>query len=65
MLLQVSQGISQHLAKNQCRINIPIVAWEYERNIQPIYQCTRVYKHPLVIWVPSKHNTADNIVGLH
>ena len=39
MLLQDSQGIFPNLSKNQCRINIPIVAWEYERNIQPISQC--------------------------
>ena len=31
MLLQDSQRRSPHLSKNRCRINIPIVAWEYER----------------------------------
>ena len=31
MLLQESQGRSSKLSKNRCRINIPIVAWEYER----------------------------------
>ena len=39
MLLQDSQGRSPNLQKNRCRINIPLVAWEYERNIQPISQC--------------------------
>ena len=34
MLLQDPQGKSSQLSKNRCRINIPIVAWEYEKNIQ-------------------------------
>ena len=38
MLLQDSQGRSLHLSKNRYRINISTVAWEYERNIQPISQ---------------------------
>ena len=41
MLLQDSQGEHPNLSKNRCRINIPIVAWEYKRNIQPISQCSR------------------------
>ena len=36
MLLQDFQGISPNLSKNRCRINIPIVAWKYEMNIQLI-----------------------------
>ena len=39
MLLQDSQGRSPHFFKNRWRINIPIVVWEYEGNIQPISQC--------------------------
>ena len=39
MLLQDSEGKSPNLSKNRYRINIPIVAWENERNIQPISQC--------------------------
>ena len=35
MLLQDSQGRSPQLSKNLCRSNILIIAWEYERNIQP------------------------------
>ena len=42
MILQDSQGRSSQLSKNRCRNNIPIVAWEYERNIQPISHATGV-----------------------
>ena len=39
MSLQESQGRSSKLSKIRCRINIPVVAGEYEWNIQPISQC--------------------------
>ena len=39
MLLQDLQGRSRQLSENRSRGNIPIIAWEYERNIQLISQC--------------------------